>query len=158
MMVESISDLILSSAEEVLGTMFFTPVFGRLKPDSPGSGDPECGGGVRLCFLGGTHSDISAPGGHLDLEVSCAAAQLIASNFLAVEGTVSAYRVDDVLCELANVICGNIMSTLASENGFAMLSPEMVRKRQEQWPRTQVFEEKLELEQGWLMLRLGLIQ
>ncbi len=157
MMVESIPDVIQASAEEVLGTMFFTPVFGRLQFPADGEA-PPCHASVRICFLGGTHSDISAPGGHLDLEVSLEAAQLLAANFLAADGPVANYKVDDVLCELANVICGNIMSSLASENGFALLSPELIRKRQDRWPGARLFQERLELERGWLALRLALIE
>jgi hypothetical protein len=150
---EAIADVLFSSAEDVLGTMFFTPVVERIESSS----EFECHASVRLCFLGGSHADPSEPRGHLDLEVSRDAAQLIASNFLAAGGSVPSYRVDDVLCELANVICGNVMSRLASDQGFSLLSPELTPRRQEGWPGARVFEERLELERGWLTLRFGLV-
>jgi Chemotaxis phosphatase CheX len=155
---EMVEELVALSAEEVLGTMFFTPVLGRLQTEQE---SPHRG--VRLCFLSGTsdpeHPDTAAPGGHLDIEVSNDAAQAIAANFLAVdEGSAPDHKVDDVLCELGNIICGKIMSDLASGTGFSMLSPEIIRGAGAEWPNVQRFEESFELERGWLRVRLALIQ
>ena len=88
-MSKSIPEVLTSSAEEVLETMFFTQVVGR--GQAAGSSDAEAEKkpyiAVRLCFLGGAEPSASPstdrPGGHLDIEVSRAGAQLIASSFLA---------------------------------------------------------------------------
>jgi Chemotaxis phosphatase CheX len=158
MMTESIPDLLASSAEDVLGTMFFTPVIGR---DDTSASEPSHLA-IRLCFLaGGSRADqaeASSPAGHLDLEVSREGAQCIAASFLAADGTVPEFRVNDVLCELANVICGNVMSIWASESGFALLSPEVIHSSGEEWPNAQAFEEWFELERGWLKLKLALVK
>ncbi len=156
MITASIPELLSLCAEETLGSMFFTPILG---PFEAGSEQPYLR--VRLCFLGGAsragHSDAAAPGGHLDIEVSREAADSIAANFLAAdEGSVPEHRVDDVLCELANIICGNVMSAIASKAGFSLLSPEIIRDSGEEWPEAQRFQESFELERGWLTVRLAL--
>ncbi len=158
-MTTSIADVLAHSAEEVLETMFFTQVIGRrplldeATPEKPFIA-------VRLCFLGGlkTEGDSSAqPGGHLDIEVSREGAQWIASSFLAADdGSVPQHRVADVICELTNVVCGNVMSNIASESGFSMLSPEVIRGSTAEWPHAVRYEESFQLERGWLTLRLGL--
>jgi CheY-specific phosphatase CheX len=157
-MSEPIPDLLAISAEEVLANMFFTQVVAR----KPVEGAPEKPFmGVRLCFLGGTEGDqgtsTSKPGGHLDLEVSREGAQWIASSFLAAEdGSVPQHRVADVMCELTNVVCGNVMSSIASASGFSMLSPELIRGSSPEWLHTVHYEESFQLERGWLTLRLAL--
>jgi CheY-specific phosphatase CheX len=162
-MNEPIPDLLAISAEEVLQTMFFTQVVAR-KPVVNGvmegvTEKPHLA--VRLCFLGGLDStegtSTSQPGGHLDLEVSREGAQWIASSFLAAEdGSVPQHRVADVICELTNVVCGNVMSSIASASGFSMLSPEVIRGTSKEWPHTVHYEESFQLERGWLTLRLAL--
>lgn len=161
-MIEPIPDLLAISAEEVLANMFFTQVVARKPVEAIAEGVTEKPFiGVRLCFLGGTESgqgsSMSKPGGHLDLEVSREGAQWIASSFLAVdEGSVPQHRVADVMCELTNVVCGNVMSSIASASGFSMLSPELIRGTSPEWPHTVHYEESFQLERGWLTLRLAL--
>ena len=105
------------------------------------------------------------PGGHLDLQVSHEGAQLIASSFLAADdGTVADHRVADVICELTNVVCGNLMSSIASASGFSLASPELIRRSSPEalhgstpeGPHTVHYEESFQLERGWLTLRLAL--
>jgi hypothetical protein len=161
-MTASISAVLANSAEEVLSTMFFTQVLGHRPVVDEVDGTTEKPYlTIRLCFLGGlgTHGDSSAsePGGHLDIEVSREGAQWIASSFLAVDdGSVPQHRVADVICELTNVVCGNIMSNIASESGFSMLSPEVIRGSTVEWPHAVRYQESFQLERGWLTLRLGL--
>jgi hypothetical protein len=161
-MTKSIPAVLADSAHEVLETMFFTQVLEhRPIADAGPEGVPEKPYlAVRLCFLGGqeTAGDSSAPpGGHLDIEVSREGADWIAASFLAAdEGSVPQHRVADVICELTNVVCGNIMSNIASVSGFSMLSPELIRGSTPEWPHAVRYEEYLQLERGWLTLRLGL--
>ena len=162
-MSKSIPEVLTSSAEEVLETMFFTQVVGRGQappsPDEEAEKKPYIA--VRLCFLGGAEPSASPssdrPGGHLDIEVSREGAQWIASSFLAADdGSVPQHRVADVICELTNVVCGNILSNIASKSGFSMLSPEVIRGQGPEWPHAARYEEFFQLERGWLTLRLGL--
>jgi hypothetical protein len=166
-MTASIPDVLASSAEEVLETMFFTQVLRRRPVNEISIQAEKPYLAVRLCFLSGSktggdscssiHLGAAQPGGHLDIEVSREGAQWIASSFLAADdGSVPQHRVADVICELTNVVCGNVMSNIASESGFSMLSPEVIRGSTVEWPHAVRYEESLELERGWLILRLGL--
>jgi hypothetical protein len=173
-MTTSIHDVLANSAEEALQVMFFTQVLRRRPaneiPIQASDGTIERPYlAVRLCFLGTGKTDSSSreprfipaeaarPGGHLDVEVSREGAQWIASSFLAADdGSVPPHRVADVICELTNVVCGSVMSNIASESGFSMLSPEVMRGSTAEWPHTACYEESFELERGWVTLRLGL--
>jgi len=162
-MTKSVPAILLSSAEEVLETMFFTQVVGKrpLVQDADRQPSEKPYLAVRLCFLGGLDSSGNSPsrrpGGQLDVEVSREGAQWIASSFLAADdGAVPQHRVADVICELTNVVCGNVMSKIASEWGFSMLSPEVIRGPSSEWPYEIRYEESFQLERGWLTLRLGL--
>ncbi len=148
MTTASIPDLMVTTAADALGTMFFTPVVRRCH----GSVVANTNGAllVRIPFLAGAGSS-----GHLDIRVSTSGAQSIASSFLAVdEGPVPEHRVNDVICELANVICGSLLSTLLSERGFRLLTPEVMREPA--GVSSSTFEEALELESGWMTLHLNL--
>jgi CheY-specific phosphatase CheX len=152
----AIADLLAISAEEVLEAMFFTQVIRRRPILDDGVAENEKAHmAVRLSFQRGPRS--SQPEGHLDLEVSRDGSQWIASSFLAADdGSVPQHSVADVICELTNVVCGNVMSNIASESGFSMLSPELIRASGPQWPDAELYEESFELERGWLTLRLCL--
>jgi len=146
---QSIPDLLVNTAAEALGTMFFTPVTRRLKGSFVANTTDTLL--VRIPFLAGSQSN-----GALDVRVSSEGAQWIASSFLASDGaTVPEYRVNDVICELANVICGSLLSVMLTDRGFRLLTPEVLR---EKFPdqRPSSFEESLELERGWLTLRLNM--
>ena len=162
-MTKSVPAVLASSAEEVLETMFFTQVVDRrpLGSEADGTTPEKPYLAVRLCFLGGLDSHGNPPsrrpGGQLDVEVSREGAQWIASSFLAADdGSVPQHRVADVICEFTNVVCGNVMSKIASEWGFSMLSPEIIRGPSTEWPNQLSYEESFQLERGWVTLRLGL--
>jgi CheY-specific phosphatase CheX len=117
-MPESAEAGALSAAtREVLETMFFTEVFG----ESAGPG-PAPGGGLeaRLHFEGQRSGDfqvVIAPG----------SARTIAANFLGAEDEagIRESQVTDVACELANMICGSVLSRLAADVAFDLSHPEV---------------------------------
>jgi len=149
-MTQCIPDLLVTTAAETLGTMFFTPVTGRLKGAYFSTAANATT--VRIPFLTGSQTN-----GHMDLRVSEDGAQWIASSFLAIdEGPVPEHRVNDVICEVANVTCGSLLSTLFSDRGFRLLSPEVLRNPPAENSESESFEEALELERGWLSLHLHL--
>jgi len=147
-MTASIPDLLANTAAEALGTMFFTSVTRRWQGSVVA--DTSRAPLVRIPFLAGAGSS-----GYLDLRVSREGAQSIASSFLATEEEVPEHRVNDVICELANVICGALLSVLLSERGFRLLTPEVLREPSG-GVNPATFEEALELERGWLTLHLNL--
>jgi len=112
------NEMLAEASSEVLETMFFTGVMGAAQPD-PADTWPRLT--ARLSFDG-------QPSGVLTLRVSEPAARALAANFLASEGDElpSATQLGGVACELANMVCGSLLSRLGSQNHFRLTSPELV--------------------------------
>ena len=109
--------MLAAAASEVLETMFFTEVYGPALVAEP-EAEPRLA--VRLSFAG-------SPSGALTLSASAAAAQALAANFLAPEqdGALPAAQLAAVVSELANMICGSLLSRVATEAHFRLSSPEV---------------------------------
>jgi CheY-specific phosphatase CheX len=106
-----------AALESVLERMFFIDTGGGEAPARP-SGDVPLS--ARLAFEGN-------PCGWLTLEVSPASARSIAADFLAEdEQSLSPGQVEDVVCELTNMICGAALSRLESETNFRLGPPRIV--------------------------------
>jgi CheY-specific phosphatase CheX len=75
---------------------------------------------VELTFEG-------EPSGALFLSLSAPAARQIAADFLGIdESAVSAAQTADVVCELANMICGSVLSRVESAARFRLASPRVL--------------------------------
>jgi CheY-specific phosphatase CheX len=110
--------MLSTAAEQVLETMFFTAVYGPA-PEGEPADTPRFA--ARLGFEG-------TPSGALTIGISQPAAHTLAGNFLAVEeeeGLTDA-QVGGVVCELANMICGALLSRVEGEEHFRLSSPELV--------------------------------
>ena len=111
-----------ASAEEVLETMFFCCLAGDdAKPESGGAENraPAPLLSSRLSFRG-------APSGVFEVGVSVPAARGLAANFLgAEEPEVSGKQVADVVCELANVLCGSVLSRFRTASVFDLSPPDL---------------------------------
>jgi CheY-specific phosphatase CheX len=106
-----------ASLESVLESMFFIDTSRGTASGEP-AGEPPLS--ARLDFQGD-------PCGWLALKVSPAAARSIAADFLAEdEPSLSPGQVQDVVCELTNMICGAALSRLESETSFRLEAPEML--------------------------------
>ena len=109
--------ILATAAEEVLETMFFTSIYG------PGAcaQDAEPRLAAQLVFEG-------TPCGALTLSVAEPSAQSLASNFLAAEcdERLPAAQLGAVVCELANMICGALLSRVESETHFRLSKPELL--------------------------------
>lgn len=113
----TIAESLSAAAADVLETMFFSPVMGEAATEVPSSAPALT---ARLQFSG-------ACGGALTVRVSERAAQVIAANFLAEEtDEPTAAQVREVICELANMICGSVLSRLDSGAHFDLGSPTLV--------------------------------
>ncbi len=67
------------------------------------------------------------PSGSLTLRVTAGAARSVAADFLgAEEQDLSKEQIGDVVCELANMICGSVLSRVESSTTFRLASPEIV--------------------------------
>jgi CheY-specific phosphatase CheX len=108
--------VLAESVESVLERMFFVDAAGEAVGESPC--DPVLA--VRVPFEGD-------PCGWLILAVSLSVARSIAADFLAAEDqALSPGEVQDVVCELANMICGASLSRLESETTFRLGVPEII--------------------------------
>ncbi|MGA2740385.1 MAG: chemotaxis protein CheX [Bryobacteraceae bacterium] len=111
-------DMLAAATGEVLETMFFTDVSG---PAPVGASSPEPRVAARLSFEG-------TPSGALTLSVSEPAVRALAANFLGSEedDPLPAAQLGSVVCELANMICGSLLSHVRTEEHFKLSSPELM--------------------------------
>src|SRR5262249_4978519 len=106
---------------EVLETMFFTSVldvspFGGIPGDVPALSS-------RLSFRG-------APAWIFEIGITRDAARTLAGGFLGEEEPdISDARTGDVVCELANMLCGSVLSRIGSDFTFDLSHPELVASR-----------------------------
>jgi CheY-specific phosphatase CheX len=103
------------SVQEVLEKMFFVDLV------RPLAGDPLLNGiAAELNFEGD-------PPGSFHLVLDLAAAESAASGFLGVEPEdLTRERLNEVVCELANMICGSVLSRTESSATFRLSKPGSV--------------------------------
>lgn len=107
--------LLAAAIDSVLETMFFTAASGPAEPQKDGA--------VLRCRIGFRGS----PSGAVGLCISERSAKLLSTGFLGEEEeTLTASQTGHVVCELANMICGSLVSKLESEENFYLSSPELV--------------------------------
>ncbi|HWB85380.1 MAG TPA: chemotaxis protein CheX [Bryobacteraceae bacterium] len=105
------------SIEDVLEKMFF---ISALQGDEPQPGSARSDVVAQLSFEG-------EPSGWLVLRISGGAARSIAADFLgAEEQELTSAQVGEVICELANMICGSVLSRVESEAAFRLESPRLL--------------------------------
>jgi CheY-specific phosphatase CheX len=117
-MPESAEVEALSAAtRSVLETMFFTEVCGEHSEFGPARAD---GFHARLHFTG-------QRAGEFRIAIAPGSARRIAANFLGSEDEagIPECQVRDVICELANMICGSALSRLAADVAFELSHPEL---------------------------------
>ena len=94
-----------AALEQVLERMFFIGVLGDALPEDSAAQPVR----ARLSFAG-------SPSGSLELRISRSAARSVAADFLVVEESdLTGTQVDDVVCEMANMICGAALSRLETD-------------------------------------------
>lgn len=105
----------------VLETMFFTCPLALVDlanlPEGASEGEVI---EARLAFHG-------TPSGVFHLRISASGAQLIAAAFLGEdEDSLSQATTEQVVCELANMLSGSMLSRLESDRSFDLAAPEVV--------------------------------
>jgi len=116
MPVTEMEQVLSDAAAEVLETMFFTSLAEEGEPVPPITGPLVC---PNLSFRGPCS-------GRLGLRIPLETGRQIAANFLGLEGSeVTQSQLQDVLCELSNMICGSVLSRLESGSIFELLHPEI---------------------------------
>jgi CheY-specific phosphatase CheX len=110
----AIGELLAASAQEVLETMFFAAA------EAVGEPPPIDGIAAGLEFHG-------EPGGSFRVGLTRPAARSLAAAFLGQEeNEISEGEVGEVVCELANMICGSVLSRLEARTTFEILHPELL--------------------------------
>jgi len=104
-----------ASAMEVLETMFFTSVL-----DEPEPVPDEASISVSLTFHG-------TPPGTFQIDIGQSAARSLAADFLGADlEEVTLERAQEVACELANMLCGSVLSHVGPNAHFDLTHPEPV--------------------------------
>ncbi len=133
------SGILRDAAAQVLETMFFTSILGErdAPPENPAVD-------ARVSFRG-------APSGRFGVRLSGDAARSIAGNFLGAEdeSELTAAQIDEVVCEMANMICGAVLSRIESDSSFDIAKPELA-------PAGGALMQSFELDNGALMVSLTL--
>lgn len=110
-------EMLVAATGEVLETMFFTTVYGPAQADRSSPGPHMA---ARLGFEG-------TPSGALTLCLPEPAVRSLAANFLASEeNDPPPSQLGCVVCELANMICGSLLSRVKTEEHFRLSSPELL--------------------------------
>ena len=109
--------LLAESVEDVLETMFFTCRAEELPEDAGADPGPV----VEIRFRGN-------PPGVFHQRLGRRAAAELAASFLGAASPeeVTQAELENVLRELANVICGRALSRIESDSTFALSSPEIL--------------------------------
>jgi CheY-specific phosphatase CheX len=108
------------SVNEVLEKMFFAQTIGECSNASPTADQPADEVAVSLTFQG-------KPSGLFLLRLTTAAARQIAADFLGLdEAEVSDRQTSEVIRELANMICGSVLSRVESAATFQLGAPRIL--------------------------------
>ncbi|HSW51041.1 MAG TPA: SIS domain-containing protein, partial [Bryobacteraceae bacterium] len=111
-----LSSMLADSAAEVLETMFFTSTTGDGEPPTA-VGEPNIR--ARLSFRG-------EPPGRFGVCASVETGRRIAASFLGTEEEeVTEAQIGEVVSELANMLCGSVLSRLEKETRFELSHPEI---------------------------------
>ncbi len=140
------AELVDSAVNQVLETMFFSGVMSVIEePDDT----IEQTVSVRIAFRG-------RPSGSMALRLSTGAARTITANFLGQEDEkeLESAQVGDTVCELANMICGSVLSRLENETSFELDRAQLIPEAE--WARAAGTVRQYELENGVLAIALSL--
>ncbi|SRR5579871_229850 len=138
MNASELSNVLLLSASEVLEGMFYTSPLGDAPEDAP-AGDIS----VALSFQG-------QPPGTFGLCTSPETGRKLAASFLGLdEESVTDEKNEEVLCELANMLCGSALSRIESNSIFALSQPKKEPAGSDRAAQPSV-SRTFELEEGFL--------
>ena len=143
MPVTELDQVLVDSAVEVLETMFFSTVVGPAE------------GGLCDSWIAATLSFHGSPSGRFGVRVAPETARRIATAFLGVEEeSLSEQEIGEVVCELANMLCGSVLSRIESNARFDLSHPQLDQTPNSCNASDQRSTRALELEEGPLALWL----
>jgi CheY-specific phosphatase CheX len=109
-----LEELLSGAVNSVLETMFFTAVGREQEPEE----SPAIA--AHLSFRGN-------PSGDMVISLSMAAASPIAAGFLGVdEADLTEAQAGEVLCEMANMLCGWVISKIETKTSFDLAPQRLV--------------------------------
>lgn len=146
MPISGLCEALTDSAAEVLESMFFTSPAGDAAPEAA-SGGPWIS--AALSFRGN-------PSGRFGVDVRLDTGRRIAASFLGQEeDALTETQAGEVVCELANMICGSVLSRLERESRFELSQPKIGLAGASR-PDTPGARRVVELEEGPLAIWLEL--
>jgi CheY-specific phosphatase CheX len=116
MEIREINQLLSDAAIEVLESMFFTSVL-----EATDSVEHSVEGWVsaQLSFRG-------TPPGRFGIRTSPEASRKLAASFLGQEeDSITETQFGDVICEMANMLCGSVLSRLEKDSLFELSQPKV---------------------------------
>ena len=114
MPVSEFDQMLFDATAEVLETMFFTTPAEDAEP-APAPEGPWIS--ARMTFR-------NAPSGKFGIRTPMATGRKLASSFLGLdEESISEAQIGEVVCELANMLCGSVLSRLDKSTCFELSSP-----------------------------------
>jgi CheY-specific phosphatase CheX len=115
-----IQTVLTAAVEEVLETMCFTTVLRSSEGPAPDSRGGERTLTAELGFEG-------VPSGGFRVSVDRKVAKMLSAGFFGLdEGEITDEQSADLVCELANMICGSVLSRLERNVTFHISHPELV--------------------------------
>ncbi len=140
--------LLSESVGEVLENMFFTGVFDEDASNLDGEISLVA---ARLSFRG-------TPSGEFGIRTKPETVQKLSASFLGEdESSISQSQGGEVLCELANMMCGSFLSRLEKDGRFELSKPEL-QPVGEDVPRDCVIRREFQAEEGSLQVWLAVEQ
>jgi CheY-specific phosphatase CheX len=123
--LNEVQTALVSAVEEILETMCFSAVLASAEGTSPPEGDgSEPALTAELHFLGNLS-------GGFRVGMPMKLARMLGAGFLGREEVgVSDSQAEEVVCELANMICGSVLSRLESQGTFQITHPELTPPEQ----------------------------
>ncbi len=119
MQASDFAGLMPDCCNEVLDSMYFTTVLETVREERLAEVDPGA-----YCFTLKFCGEMS---GWFGLRVNGPGALSMAANFLGEEESdLSAVEVEEVIGELANMLCGSVVSRLKSEGKFSLSHPQVM--------------------------------
>lgn len=134
-----------AAVKEVLERMFFQEIAGVADRAAAAVADAVA---VRLTFEGD-------PPGWLAVRVAPPLARSLAADFLGMdEDEVTASQVESVVCELANMICGSLLSQVEGEIRFRLGPPSREPAEPAEDGSSHIVAHTVETSGGWLTVIL----
>jgi len=140
-------ELLVSCAETALEVMFFTAA---VAPAESFERMPEDAIRARVDFL-------SEPSGYLEAAASRHTASRLAANMAGVElDELDQEQPEQTVCELANIVCGYVLSKSEQERGFKLLEPRLIASPGRQEDPARLVRKRIETECGSIWLAISL--